>query len=449
METGIIYFLKANFILSLLYGLYFLLLRNEKFFTINRQLLLGCIALAFFLPLLPGNPGLFTQAPNPLPVLSRLNTAIARLSTHPAQAAANDPATGLPTQTLVLSFSYLQAALGIYLLIAALLFLRFIRQLFTIGSLWKKSEKQVTDRITLLYHKKDLPPFSFFNMLAINRSQYPAEEYKQVIAHERVHIQQRHTIDLLLAEITCILCWINPLAHKLKRSLKLNLEYLADEEVLRTGVDKRKYQLNILNSCIHTSDYRLANLFTSSKIKLRIKMMNKKNSPARNLYKYVFLVPVIWVAWFLTSPVNAQSTGNLAATHPAGNEASPRFKRLYIVIDNHAKKELLENIKSKLKDWDVDLTIKKAVFKDDLLTHFDFAINVAGAFKGAVSNGSDQPLTDPIIFYYEPKTGFHLSLGLPPGNISSYGEKIITNNLNGLLIEYPGGKELHGSCRWE
>ncbi|HZE84447.1 MAG TPA: M56 family metallopeptidase [Puia sp.] len=450
MGSIVIYFVKANIILSLLYGFYFLLLRNEKFFTLNRYLLLSIIALSILLPLLPPGPGLFTPLHNHVQILSPLNRVISQLAAYPAAKGAGNLRVSQPVAgTTAPPLSLLGALVSLYLLVAAILLFQFIRQLFAIRRLLRSNERQAASGIICVHHQKDLPPFSFFNTMVINKSQYPAEEYEQVIAHEQVHIRQVHTLDLLLAEMVRILFWINPLAYRLRRAIKLNLEYLVDERVLRTGIDKKKYQVNLLNSSVNTGPYRLVNLFTSSKIKLRIKMMNKKRSPRRNLYKYAVVLPVLLAAYFATGSVSAQSAKVPAVNHLAGNATPLRFKKVYVVINAHTKKEELENIRNRLKDWDIDLTIRNASFKDGLLSEMNMEVNVPGIFKGSATCSANQLLTDPAIFYYEPGAGFHVSIGLPSGNISSDGKKVITDNLKGVLIEYPGGKELHGSCRWD
>ena len=100
--------------------------------------------------------------------------------------------------------------------------------------------------------------------------------YREIISHEKVHIQQWHSIDILFAELAHILLWVNPLMVYLKRCIKLNHEYIADGEVINSGVDKKDYQLSILQSSFKLQAHQLTNLYSSSKIKTRIKMMNLK-----------------------------------------------------------------------------------------------------------------------------------------------------------------------------
>ena len=67
-----------------------------------------------------------------------------------------------------------------------------------------------------------------------------------MLRHEQVHVRQWHTLDVLLAQLALAAAWRNPAAWLLRRALLDNLEYLADEAVLRTGLDRRAYQYSLL-----------------------------------------------------------------------------------------------------------------------------------------------------------------------------------------------------------
>ena len=448
MEALIVYFIKANIILALLYGIYWLLLKNEKFFALNRYILLGSIVVSFCLPLLPGTflPALLRdKIPAVLQLNKAINNAIVNDAVYPGKGQLLHPQNSAATYGWLF---YMQVAGGIYLLITVILLLRFGNQLLTVRRLVQINGMLHGNGINYLYHNKDIPPFSFFNYLAVNKAQYTAEELGQVIAHERVHIKHLHTVDVLLAEIVCIVLWINPLVYRLRSCIKLNLEFIADEQVLQTGIDKKNYQLNILSSCLQAGNYQLTNLFTSSKIKLRIKMMNTNKTPLRNLYKYAFILPVILAAYFVTSPVKAQPVTKVSATANAAGTSLPAFDKLYVVINSHTNANTLESIKSNLADLGVEFTASDINYKNGVLTNIGIDVNVPGVFKGEVTGKLNSLLTYPAIFYYERESGFHVIIGPVPGDVSSFGKKIVTNNLNGLLVVRNGSTELHGSCTW-
>src|SRR5258708_21595424 len=117
-------------------------------------------------------------------------------------------------------------------------------------------------------------PFSFGNAVYINQHLHTEKEWEEIILHEYVHIRQRHTADILLAELFCVLNWYNPFAWLIRYSIRQNLEFIADHQVLENGFDKKSYQYHLLK-IIGESRYRLANNFNFSSLIKRIIMINK------------------------------------------------------------------------------------------------------------------------------------------------------------------------------
>jgi beta-lactamase regulating signal transducer with metallopeptidase domain len=92
-----------------------------------------------------------------------------------------------------------------------------------------------------------------------------------------VHVRQKHTVDILLAELLTIVNWYNPFVWLIRYSIRQNLEFIADCEVLKKGLDKKSYQYHLL-SVMGQVEYKLANNFNFSSLKKRIVMMNKLRS---------------------------------------------------------------------------------------------------------------------------------------------------------------------------
>ena len=304
MEPLTIYLVKANVVISILFLFYLLMLKNEKSFWQNRFYLLFSLLLSLFLPLLPevsfshsdtiqreitrANPlnDLYTTIGNSQMVNTHVNTvyvAVKQGFTPP---------------------SLMQILAGAYLLVSLVLLVRLAIKLLKISMLIKKTDKQFRDGIYYCAYN-GTAPFSFFKYLVINKQLFNDCELQQIISHEKVHIRQWHSIDILFAEIAHAILWVNPLMVYLKRCIKLNHEYIADGEVINSGADKKDYQLSILHSSLKRSAYQLTNLYSSSKIKTRIKMMNLKKSPNANAYKYAFVSLLVAASYFLTNPLSA------------------------------------------------------------------------------------------------------------------------------------------------
>jgi beta-lactamase regulating signal transducer with metallopeptidase domain len=313
MSTVLLYLLKANLVISIFFLAYYCLLRKEKFFRLNRIVLLSAIGLAFLLPLLPSienatesrlgrsmsNFSPFSYWEQPFSMAPDTATA-----SKPAQA----PVSIRLSKNTTFSISHVVNILGwVYFLIAAVLLLRLLFQIQQVGRIIRRSKCEKMNGIVYCYHEQDLPVFSFFHYLVMNREQYPPAEIDQVIAHEHVHIRQVHNFDLLLVEVVHALFWINPLFIGFKQAVKLNLEFIADKVVLDSGADHTAYQYSMLRY-LRPSGLPLVNLFASSKIKTRILMMNKKNSPVSNLYKYTLVLPLLAGSYFIVNPLKARST---------------------------------------------------------------------------------------------------------------------------------------------
>ncbi|HEX8546563.1 MAG TPA: M56 family metallopeptidase, partial [Cytophagaceae bacterium] len=140
--------------------------------------------------------------------------------------------------------------------------------------------------------ERPIAPFSFFNYLVINKLTYSDKQLNDIITHEKVHIRQWHSIDVLLIELVHCILWINPFLFFLKKALKLNLEFIADEKVISSGVNVVNYQLTILQNSLK-SNFHLANLFNSPKIKQRIEMMDTANDSNTKIYKYALVLPCL------------------------------------------------------------------------------------------------------------------------------------------------------------
>jgi TonB family protein len=107
----------------------------------------------------------------------------------------------------------------------------------------------------------------------------------------------------------CIIFWFNPATWLLKREIRQNLEFLADNKVIESGFDSKTYQYHLLQLSYQTPEIKLANKFNVSPLKKRIIMMNQKKSAKASLLKYSLIVPLA-LALVLSS--NAQSVVNKA-----------------------------------------------------------------------------------------------------------------------------------------
>src|SRR5690554_3157254 len=151
----------------------------------------------------------------------------------------------------------------------------------------------------ILLPKTDLA-FSFFNTIYLGET--VSEENKaSIIAHEKVHIQQKHSLDLLFFELLRIVFWFNPLVYMFQNRIATLHEYIADSEITRDK-DKKQYYQNLLSEVFQTEQISFVNtFFKQSLIKKRIIMLQKSKSQKGAQVKYLLLLPVIFSMLFYTA----------------------------------------------------------------------------------------------------------------------------------------------------
>ncbi len=135
-------------------------------------------------------------------------------------------------------------------------------------------------------------PFTFFNLLFINQSDYEKGKNDELVVHEHVHRDYFHSIDMIIVEVLSIIHWFNPFIWLFKKDLKSEHEFLADEQVLKKGFDKIRYQSLLLKSHEGIALY-LGNNFNYSILKKRFIMMKKQKSNHLLKMNYVFALPVL------------------------------------------------------------------------------------------------------------------------------------------------------------
>jgi TonB family protein len=185
--------------------------------------------------------------------------------------------------------------LGLYALIAGFYLIRMVIRIAGIIRL-RLCCNPIEINGTKVYCLKDQSnPFSFFNLIFINPDSCTPVEIREITTHELVHVRQYHSIDILLAELTCVLCWFNPLAWMLKNEIHRNLEFLVDNRVIGSGIDSRSYQFNLLRLANVPSNIFITNQFITSSLKERIIMLHTKPSSAGKLIVYAIFLPLVFL----------------------------------------------------------------------------------------------------------------------------------------------------------
>lgn len=288
-----VYILKSSLCLAVFYLFFMAALSRETLYRFNRVVIVALFLLALALPLITVSVGSETPYSG---VALNLDTLLAMAETE------GSPGTESSVQNSLLVWIFTLYIIGVVIAFikAIVSLLQMIRMLRL-----KDSEcTKIAGGVTLVIHGRQKAPFSWMKYIVISRGDYD-ESGEEIITHELAHISNRHSLDLLAAEMIKIVHWFNPAAYLLKRELQNIHEYQADEAVINHGIDAKKYQLLLIKKAVGDRLYSMANSFNQSKLKNRITMISKKKSQKRAALKALFLLPLSMfaVAAFATEEV--------------------------------------------------------------------------------------------------------------------------------------------------
>ncbi len=247
----IYYLLEANLYLSIFYIFYRLVLHKETFYAANRFYLLSTAILAFVLPFL--QIGFLLK-----PLIQYQQVAYSQ------------------TEAPKMLFTLENVLLMVYSIIALFLFVRLLFGFKHLIAILIKQDVKFQNGIKVIELSNTRTAYSFFGLLFID----PALPNKNiVIKHELVHINQKHSIDVLFFEALQIVSWFNPLIYFLKKDVKLLHEFLADEATTNADIERYEYAMFLIQNTYDSQHLSLTNqIFNSSILKQRITMLNQKKS---------------------------------------------------------------------------------------------------------------------------------------------------------------------------
>lgn len=301
MEAFITYLAKAAAGTGAFYLFYLLLFRHSKQFGFLRVYLLASMAVSYVLPLI----------------------TITR--TRPATGAA---ALGLLPETAVpeaaaSAVSGLQFTTVLAVIFAAGLFIatvNFVVANLRVLQLLRDSRPEQVDRVWCLVSDADIHPFSYFNRIVLPARLLQSPHVSDVLLHEQIHLNERHTIDVFVAEILLLFQWFNPFARLMRDAVKNNIEFLTDDQVIRR-TDRQRYQMAMVALAGTPGIAPFLIALNGSQLKSRIMMMKKKTTTDKQLLRKLLIVPVLTVLVVTLSNKPFEAAPLPARTnHPAANQ---------------------------------------------------------------------------------------------------------------------------------
>ncbi|HKZ38812.1 MAG TPA: M56 family metallopeptidase [Chryseolinea sp.] len=287
MAKLIMYLLESSVVLTLFYLLYFSILRKETFFSFNRFFLLVIVSVSLLLPLLDFD---FKYAnidvvAGPLDKISSFRTASYEtivLWEFENSALTSANTTALATKPIVFASDCIKVLFIALLLLYAIGIVVCLSRLgWTLRWILKminKHPQQKFGSVKVIKVPNPTAPFSFLKYVFIHDAMVDAPDFDQILAHEKTHVQQKHSIDLIYVQLLAAFFWFNPVFWQLIKSLKTTHEYIADKQMINSGYSLVEYQTLLLKQLISNNSFGLVHNFNLSFIKKRITMMKNKKS---------------------------------------------------------------------------------------------------------------------------------------------------------------------------
>ncbi|MBO9682435.1 MAG: M56 family metallopeptidase [Flavisolibacter sp.] len=287
------YLIKMILCSGILLLAYFLLFEREKTHRFNRFYLLFSIGFSFLVPFIS-----IKNQKEVLPFAETVYVIPENIDNNSGNAYTNNTSpVAVPTKGEDWRPDPL---LIVYIMVATGLLLRFAKNLSVLLKRSWTGEKLRYQNARLVLCNNHLIPFSFLNSIFIDKEEYEnGKVEKEILQHELAHVKQKHSLDILFTELVLCFAWFNPFLYGYKKAIRLNHEFLADDDVLKTFPNTSSYQYLLLNKISSASHSLLTSSFNYITTKKRLIMMTKTTSLFKLVLKQTVLLPLSVLLVFL------------------------------------------------------------------------------------------------------------------------------------------------------
>ncbi|GEP93860.1 M56 family metallopeptidase [Chitinophaga cymbidii] len=278
MTPLLAYLVKVIICSGILYGYYHMALRNNRFHQWNRYYVLLSTLLSLVVPLIR-IPLSFT--PEETQGIYVYTSQVVTLREQVFTPSAAQQAT------------YVNWAVWLYGAIILFCLLRLCAGYFRILRLVYRSRVEFIKPYWLVLSEQIAAPFSFFKYIFWNSGMNAdSTEGRQILQHEMVHLQEKHSTDKLFMEIITAICWINPFFHLFKRELTLVHEFIADKKAAQNG-NAADYAQTILYMALQSGpNFSMTNSFSQHPIKRRIFMLTTSRQLRFSYLRRLMILPI-------------------------------------------------------------------------------------------------------------------------------------------------------------
>jgi beta-lactamase regulating signal transducer with metallopeptidase domain len=293
-------------------------------YRFNRFYLIGALIAAYTIPFITFTSPAPTTEPDTQPQLILEAATQQIVLTQPAEE----------------SFNWIKMIWTIYIIVTVMLLIKNIISVAAIKRIQGKKEVYQNYRIILI--QKNIAPFSFWNTIYLGENYIKDDELDpRIFLHEKSHIDQKHSMDLIFIELFKIFTWFNPVLFLYKKAITTNHEFLADEAVLNSRFNIKDYQNLILDEIISSQNPRLTHSFNFNNTKKRFIMMNAKKSRLSPLKKATGLIAIAIAATLFAEkkyPGNSMNTvqSDIIAHKAAGSEAADPYQEFKDILNKYS-----------------------------------------------------------------------------------------------------------------
>jgi beta-lactamase regulating signal transducer with metallopeptidase domain len=278
METLIFYLVKVIICSGVMFIYYQIALKDKTFHYYNRFYLLLLVVVSLILPLLKIEYFTIEFSDKVFLLFNKFQTFTDSKNT-------ND------------GINYLKYVNFGIIGIAMLLMLKLLFGIFKIIRFKTQFQKENFEGINFYQTNLSEAPFSYFkNLFWKNTIILNSDIGKQILKHEMVHIEQKHSYDKIFIEIITAVFWFNPFFYLIKKEINLIHEYLADNKAVRQS-DTKAFAQMLLASHFSGNQFPATSPFLSSNLKKRLKMIQKPKTKF-GYVRRISALPVLFTVAF-------------------------------------------------------------------------------------------------------------------------------------------------------
>ncbi len=294
MITILYYLLKVVLCSAVLYSYYWFVLRNKQFHQYNRFYLMGISVLSWIVPLIK------------IQIVKEQDIASSKVL-HIANFISEN--NSLLEQEIIentANYTWDNLLIIIGIVISLFFIVRFVKSLWDIRKLIRLNPLKELKGINLVMTDVKGTPFSFFKYIFWNTAiDLSSDLGKKILAHEVVHIEEKHSVDKLLIELQLLIGWFNPIVWLIRNELYLIHEFIADQKSIENQ-DSVVLAKLLLASAYPKQQHLLTNTFFYSPIKRRLTMLTKTTNTKYSYLRRVMVLPILIATVCLVSiKVNA------------------------------------------------------------------------------------------------------------------------------------------------